>query len=814
MTMTFIININKRPVGLIIVSLMMWLSSTAQAQSQVDSQEAMKPTLVVVPAQGSAEDREFADMLAELIRVQVGQSRYFLLVTPEEISAIDEELQRQLSGGCDEASCITQIGGALGAQYMVTGRFKRVDQRLILLLKLIDIERVVAINTQSVLATTANQMIDLIPDKIGQLLDPSNRSHQKPLLPQSADFSGTKPEPLDDAIPAVIPEGIVVTGSRMSRRLDDATVATEVVSQRDIIASGAETLADLLEEHPGVDVSRSFRGAGLRLQGLDEKHVLILMDGERTGGRIGGALDLSRIPISAIERVEIVKGPSSALYGSDAMGGVINVITRGARKAREVAGKVAFGTQGMLDLSGRFGFQGTQRNSRTFFGVHRIDAYDLNPDDEATTGSGYVMGHLSSRNAYRFSDTFSVASRLSYVQRDQKGVDVNTAGAIFDRRNLTENAHFSVEPLFSFDDKHHLKVIGSYRLFRDQYILDQRNSADLDQDQETREQLVQLSTQYNVPIGQRHRLTAGGDLFAEQLETMRLLDGQSSRYRGALFLQDEWSIKAASGARLRIVPGGRVDVDSQFGTQATPKLAMRYDPNQDIRWRASYGRGFRSPDFKELYLIFENPGAGYVVEGNPDLGSESSQSVNLSLEAALNKSFWFFVNGFHNDITDLINTREDQTTNLVGTRRFTYANIDQAMTQGLETRARVRLAKHLILEAGYTLTNAQNLSLQRPLTGRARHRTTFDLRYRYRPWKLRVTTRGSLSGPRPFYEDDEVSTAPRYADPYARMSLRIAKKWGHKVTLFGRIENLLDAGDARDLAIQPRTFSGGISARL
>ena len=329
-----------------------------------------------------------------------------------------------------------------------------------------------------------------------------------------------------------------------------------------------------------------------------------------------------------------------------------------------------------------------------------------------------------------------------------------------------------------------------------------------------REQLVQFSSQYNVPIGSQHRLTLGGDLFAEQLETVRLVDGQSSRYRGAIFVQDEWSIKSDSGARLRLVPGGRVDMDSQFGTQATPKLAMRYDPNQAMKWRASYGMGFRSPDFKEQYLIFENPSAGYVVEGNPDLKSESSQSVNLSLEMAVGRSFWFFVNGFHNDILGLINTREDTETNLVGTRRFTYANIDQAMTQGLETRTRFRLAKHLILEAGYTLTNARNLTLKRALSGRARHRSTFDLRYRYRPWKLRVTTRGSLVGPRPVYADDELGAAPRYADPYVRMSVRIAKKWGYKVTLFGRIENLLDAGDARDLAIQPRTFSGGISARL
>jgi TolB-like protein len=131
---------------------------------------AAKPTLVVAPLQSAKRDKDNADTLGEMIRIQVGKSDRYTLVTPEDMGAIDEELKRQLSGGCDEASCIADLGGALGAQFMITGKLKRMGKRYILLLKLVDIEKVKAINTQSVMAAGPEVLLDLLESKVAVLL--------------------------------------------------------------------------------------------------------------------------------------------------------------------------------------------------------------------------------------------------------------------------------------------------------------------------------------------------------------------------------------------------------------------------------------------------------------------------------------------------------------------------------------------------------------------------------------------------------------------------------------------------------------------
>ena len=147
---------------------------------------AAKPTLVVAPLQSTTRDKDNADTLGEMIRIQVGKSDRYTLVTPEDMGAIDEELKRQLSGGCDEASCIAEMGGALGAQFMITGKFKRMGKRFILLLKLVDIEKVKAINTQSVMAGSPEVLLDLLGSKIAQLLGAQVLSVQTPRLSNPA----------------------------------------------------------------------------------------------------------------------------------------------------------------------------------------------------------------------------------------------------------------------------------------------------------------------------------------------------------------------------------------------------------------------------------------------------------------------------------------------------------------------------------------------------------------------------------------------------------------------------------------------------
>tara|TARA_Y100001934_G_scaffold275727_1_gene370846 strand:- start:316 stop:1809 length:1494 start_codon:yes stop_codon:yes gene_type:complete len=497
------------------------------------------------------------------------------------------------------------------------------------------------------------------------------------------------------------------------------------------------------------------------------------------------------------------------------MGGVVNILTRQAQRKRSGAVKGSFGSGGTVDLSGNYGFKGKRWNSLSSAGWHQAEPYDLNPENVATTGSGHIMGHVWNRSSFRHSDRLTTVSRSSYLQRDQKGVDANDAGAIFDRRNLTENASIALAPSYRVDKDHRLNLTTSFRYFRDQYVSDQRASSALDTAQNTVEKLSQLGAQWTGAASTKHRYTLGAEGFHEDLQTERLATGQNDRFRGAVYAQDEWRPMDSSPDRLRLVIGYRWDGDSQFGDQHSPKLALRFMPHEKLKLRASFGRGFRSPDFKELFLYFENPGAGYVVEGSPDLQPERSNSVNASLELAAHKRFWCFLNLYHNDIDNLINTKEQATAATGATKRYIYHNIDTALTQGLEARSRFRLSNALALEAGYTLTNARDLTRNRALSGRARHRATFDVRYRYRPWKLRFITRGAVVGNRPFFIDEtDEKTTLHVAPPHALIDLRVAKKLNSKVSLFATIENLLNEGDPNYLPIQPLTWSAGLSGRL
>jgi outer membrane receptor for ferrienterochelin and colicins len=608
---------------------------------------------------------------------------------------------------------------------------------------------------------------------------------------------------------------IVVTGSRTEHRLSEAPVATEVITAEEIRASGAESVADLLQTHPGLDVSRSFRGAGVRLQGLDPEHVLILVDGERVTGRIDGVIDLSRFPIEDIDRIEIVKGASSALYGSEAMGGVINIFTRPARETLEGEVHASFGSMDAADLSGRLGLRSNRWNMRTSGGWHRIDSFDLDPSDPATSGSSLSELNIANRTEFRINELVQFTGRVGYLRRDIEGIDANPAGAVFDRRNLTEVVSASIGPKLSFTGPpSKLRATAHYSLFRDQYLLDQRGSAALDQDQETREHLGQLTVQYDRLFLGHHLVSVGTEGLYERLESERVQNGTGDRYRGSIYAQDEWTI--LHSPLLVAVPGGRADMDSQFGSHLSPKIALRMDTHESLTLRVSYGTGFRAPVFKELLLHFENPSAGYVVEGNPNLEPEMSRSGNLGAEYRPANWASLAFNLFRNDISNLIFTETMGEGGAGAPRRFAYVNIASAHTQGFEAIARFRVLPGLRCEAGYALTDTEDEERGRSLEGRALHRGTFDFRYRRPGWGLKATARGSLVGRRPYYEDEDGdgSDERRVADPYATVGLRLEKALVERLVVFAGVENLFDAGDAEFLAIQPRTFYGGMTRQL
>lgn len=605
---------------------------------------------------------------------------------------------------------------------------------------------------------------------------------------------------------------VVVTASRIPEGARDAVVATDVVTREEIETSGARDAAELLEERSGLQLNRSFRGTELWLRGLDASYVLFLLDGERIPGRIGGAIDLSRYGVEGIERIEVVRGPSSAIYGSEAIGGVVNIVPRESNRDFEADVLGSYGLGNLVDFTGRVaGRPDRHLRFNVNAGLHYADAF-RREETEGTTGSSRLQWSAGGSLEWRPDGTHRGRAIVDYTQLALEGVDEGTAGAIFDRTQVQEQLFTSLEHRITGRAGLMLRTRLTYSQFREQYLLDQRGGSRLDRYEDNAEHLAQLSSILSVRPHDAHTLTFGFEQLYQELRSERLArTGQ--RGRTAFFAQDEWLVFEDGPMNLRVVPGLRLDLDSQFGDQLSPKLAVRFDPARELILRASYGRGFRAPSFQQLFLRFENPSVGYIVSGNPEVGAESSHGVDVGFEWEPVRELSFAAAFFRNDLEDMIAVVTVDDPSQRGAL-LSYANIATAWTMGLESSARLRVEDFLTVTAGYTLTETWDGQNERHLEGRARHRFTLSARFSYEPWDLDVVGRAALLVDRIHYVDvdGDGTDDELYGEPIAQIDLRVAKRFTRHFELFVGIDNLLDAGDAFTV-LRPLTVYGGARGR-
>ncbi|HEY1087111.1 MAG TPA: TonB-dependent receptor, partial [Archangium sp.] len=529
------------------------------------------------------------------------------------------------------------------------------------------------------------------------------------VLSQTAD-GGVEPEPDPSRL-------TVVTGTRTERRAADAVVATEVITRAQIEQLGVRDLPQLLQQHPGVEMVYTNRGTGIRLQGLDPEYVLILVDGQRISGRSGSITDISRFSLREIERVEIVKGPSAALYGADAMGGVVNLITRRPQKQIEGAVRGMFGSLLEGDVRGHLGSKLGPFELRAGAGYRTRQAFDWVPTDPETSGPSIRRIDGDAEVAWVPDAASRVWVRSAYVFNDFKAVDINDTNAVFDRFQRTEQFDTWLGGRKQFSERTSATVRGHFGLFRDQFMVDQRGSRALDDYSANLTRLWEGFAQVDHRI-ERHTLTGGVEGFSELLSSSRIDPGNVQRGRVGVFLQDEWVLDA-KGTKVQVSPGFRADVDTQFGWAPSPRLAVKIDPIPELTFRASWGLGFRPPSFSELYLRFSNPGIGYIVQGNPKLQAEYSHSANVAVDYRLPWEGWMVsASAWHTSLTNLINITANGLPNPDDPVTFGYENVTNAYTQGVELSVRSRLSRGAYLDLSYMGLDARDLTRNRPLEGR------------------------------------------------------------------------------------------------
>lgn len=622
---------------------------------------------------------------------------------------------------------------------------------------------------------------------------------------------------------------VIISAQRSESRLADSVTQVEVITREHIREKGARTVTEALNNETGFFIQRNFAGDNLQMQGLDSQYLLILRDGERLNGRINGQYDTGRLRVENIERIEIVRGSSSAIYGSDAISGVVNIITARPKKALFDA-KAQGGNLGAADASaaavipvGDFLLRGS--------GAYRTQQpYRYDEKSVATLGRGINEYGFDSGAEWNFTRNWKLAAQADYSRRRLWGIETPASGGVFDRTNLTETAQSSFrlqtnrslessdtpETSVARDDnklvnelradrgKADFKLNGSYTVFRDQYLSDQRNDTALDRHEDTRENTYVLHAQAAMPLFSLGRLTAGSEGIFENLNTPRIQPNSKDRHRIAGYSQ--FDTRAFDS--LILSPGIRYDRDSQFGDYLSPRFGAKWG-SEDFIVRASAGIGYRSPSFRELYLYFENPAAGYTVQGNSLLKPETTRSVNLGFEWYATKRISIDSNVYYNDLTNLIQTA---TTGVVGgVTQYQYRNVASAFTAGADSRLTIYLTRYLRTTLGYSYTYAYDRFTDRTLEGRARHRGNAGLLLRYKGFTGRVQL--SIIDRRPYYMDvsgQPPSRDPFYSAAYATVDVYSEYAFLNGVSIFAGGENLNSAGDATYLPLPPLRVYGGM----
>ena len=543
---------------------------------------------------------------------------------------------------------------------------------------------------------------------------------------------------------------VVVTGARVERPLKDVPILTRIISQKDIQALNPMSIETLLQyELPGLQIAYNSMSQlpEIKYQGMEGEYILFLIDGERVSGE--GAdhnVDFTRFNVDDIERIEVIKGSQSAVYGSNALGGVINIITKSAN--RPFTGNVSTryaGSNGQRYTVSA----GTKQNkfSSLSSATYRTrDTYTISdsegkvkttvdPDgtiseDQAnastTTIYGYEIWDASQKFGYAFTDKLNADLKGSFYhnKRDIRGsnkyrdffIDYAVSGKV--KYLIDENQQLNASYIYD-----------NYKKDKDYFVAGFTRT-------DYRNQTQTARVDYAGTFG-AHTLSAGGEGNFEYLKHYMMKDSADASVETySAYLQEDWKITR----QLNVVASLRGDYHHVYHLHVTPKISVMYRPWEIFTFRAGYSQGFRSPSLKELYQEYDMGGLGILMlYGNPDLKPETSSQYTLSAEVAKN-GLNFSVSGYHNRFKNKIAYA------LLGdgSQDMQYVNAENAKTTGVEAILQMRVNSGLTLTGSYAYVddyqevNGKNTSSVRP------HSVTFNAMYTRKFGK--IGTNFSLNG--------------------------------------------------------------------
>ena len=621
------------------------------------------------------------------------------------------------------------------------------------------------------------------------------------VLPESASSNET---PAGQEVSKI--DEMVVTATMTQKSLKQAPGSVEIITKQEILEMNADTVAQALEEATGVlmntETGRMMRPS---IRGTGNKHTLVLMDGRRIASGLKDLTGLEQIPVDMVDHIEVVRGPASALYGSDAIGGVVNIITKRPSKTLTAGATAKYGqsTYGQGDESAAGAYVGNTAGRFGFLlagGYQGKEGYDLDdaaPDD----GDDIEMKSAGGRFAYQLNDNHGLLAGFEAVDRNFDGLrDLQNLDRERDTDDHTLNCFLEYNGKIAEETS--LMLRANHSRHDNKITIDPPTPevvGSIGDESDTQRTLDQIEGRFASRIMDRHLLTVGTEYVKERRQDDASLDDYVETV--SVYAQDEYQIFDP----LYMAFSARWDHYSDFGSELTPKLSMTYAILENLRLKGAWGMGFRAPGFLELYIPTYMKQGKVVYEPNADLDPESSQSWEIGIQGEY-KKFQAGLTWFRTDIEDMIEAVYYTSTGSGKKKKeyYQYQNIAEAAISGVEFECSLKMPAGFTLSGNLAYLDTEDKSTGDKLEGRPDYKGSVKLAYEYLPWRIRANVRVTHVGER-YYADED-------ADPMTIVDAYVSKHVTDNFQIFAGIDNLFNSG--RDNYEEPEFFYIGIRFSL
>ena len=522
---------------------------------------------------------------------------------------------------------------------------------------------------------------------------------------------------------------VIISATKTNQTVNELPIPITIISEKEVQEFSASKLYDVITKQTGiVSVTTKTGTEGLQMQGLDASYTTFLIDGFPIIGRSFGTLDLNRISVADIERIEVVKGPSSSLYGSNALGGVINLISKKQiDDGPIISTSLKHATYNSTNSSLVYKYkEGTFQISNSF-DYYKTDGYDLIDTDLLSTVNPYSNYTFRSNFKYALSDKLLLNTNGHYYKQEQINIAADSSSLLKGESNIKEwSFGASAKYLMNANFNQQLEIYKTnYRA--DEFL--NTEGGVLYEDNYFDHTLLQSEMKSSFTYKGVNSIVG----FGITKEELSRRDFSNNPEQDLKFIYGQ--LDATAFNKVNIILGSRYDNYTNYTPVVSNKLALGFPLTNKIQLNGSVGTGFKTPDFRQKYFDFTNSTIGYIVLGrdvaidrldamqniqevvpfselSSPLKSETSLNINIGLKYNPTDNLSFDVNLFNNKVNDLIEwklvAKDENNINI-----YSYFNVNQVETKGLEFNTTYKKVDDWEIKFGYQLLYAYDTEVKR-----------------------------------------------------------------------------------------------------